>query len=128
MKKIINNLLITTTLLTSMSAYSIEPSAALAMYSVVSVGLDATADCVYKNDSGACAFMIPISVVEVFLTVLLLKEMQEAKPDALAYSIDGHITPALQSTVEKIQLEARMQGFEVNFEDVINTINTVTIK
>ncbi|MGE3608750.1 MAG: hypothetical protein AB7I27_04105 [Bacteriovoracaceae bacterium] len=105
-------------------AFSVDPvtAGAIAAYSLASLGFDQALDCYNKNDSNACAFLIPISIVEVVITAVALKQMQQVKADAFAYQIDGIPSVELLSTVEKIQQEALDQGHIVSLNDVVDSI------
>lgn len=58
-------------------------------------------------------------------TAILLKEMHEVKSDAAAFAAGEEASLALQSVVEKFQVEASLQGIEPSFEEVVDAINTL---
>lgn len=76
--------------------------------------------------SGGLGCLISVSATSaaptVTTSVLLLKEMQEVKSDAINYVAGETATPALESVVEKIQAAALEQDKEVSFDEVIEAL------
>lgn len=55
-------------------------------------------------------------------SVLLLKEAQEVKPDAINFAAGESATPALESVVEKIQIAVSEHGKEISFDEIIEAL------
>ena len=83
--------------------------------------------CLAKYPSGTsepnCVFSMPISVSATTTSVLLLKEIKAAQPDALNYIAGSAPSPALYSAVEKLQkFAAGEMDIEMTFDEAVNDI------
>ncbi|MGE3610740.1 MAG: hypothetical protein AB7I27_14200 [Bacteriovoracaceae bacterium] len=72
----------------------------------------------------ACGLLVSTALTTT-TAALLLKEIEEVKPDALAYEVTGESTLPLNAVIEKLQLIASEQGQDLSFEDSITLINMI---
>lgn len=72
----------------------------------------------------ACPVATVAGGVQLLITtsVVLLKDMQAIKPDAIEYETNNSVSPALSSIVEEFQAIALEQGHELSFDEVVETL------
>lgn len=122
MKKLIKSALflsLFTAAITTQNVMAVEPGIAALAGSSAAL---ASINWVYcaEGSPNACTELLSSAVT---ISVLLAKEVQAVKADALLYAQDQVASPTLESVVEKIQAEALEQGKELSFDEVVDAIN-----
>ncbi|MGE3610517.1 MAG: hypothetical protein AB7I27_13085 [Bacteriovoracaceae bacterium] len=119
-------------ILASLSIFIAQNSFAVGVVSAALAGTTAAQAAIFttgcsKGYEEACDKLLALTALGagVAVTVALMKEVQEVKPEALAFAAEGSSSAALESTVEKIQAEALAQGKELSFEEVVDLINNL---
>lgn len=76
---------------------------------------------VSPSQGNECYYVTTLGLLQI-TSLVLLKEAQEVKPDAINYAAGESATPALESVVEKIQIAVSEHGKEISFDEVVEAL------